>query len=135
MWIEDELERFGQRSIGWLDGEHDFPTGQVSAEFFERLTELARDPFEPFSSMGFHECEVCQFPEARNGRNMFIPGDGFIFVSPAMIVHYVAAHSYRPPDEFITAVMACPDMRTTAYRKAFLANGGRELMKPPLPKD
>jgi hypothetical protein len=28
-----------------------------------------------------------------------------IFSSPALIIHYVDAHEYRPPDEFIAAVM------------------------------
>ena len=31
---------------------------------------------------------------------------GRVFASPSLICHYVAAHDYRPPDEFITAVEA-----------------------------
>jgi hypothetical protein len=28
------------------------------------------------------------------------------YAAPTLIVHYVAAHGYRPPDEFVDAVMA-----------------------------
>jgi hypothetical protein len=34
------------------------------------------------------------------------------------------AHHYRPPEAFCRAVLACPPMRTMAYRRALLAAGG-----------
>ena len=55
--------------------------------------------------------------------NLFIPGEGFIYVAPSMIAHYVAAHHYEPPVEFWDAVMNCPEMRSDAYMQALLANG------------
>jgi len=34
--------------------------------------------------------------------------DGKIYAAPNLIYHYVAAHKYLPPQEFIDAVMTCP---------------------------
>jgi hypothetical protein len=36
-----------------------------------------------------------------------VPGSGGrIYAAPDLIYHYVEAHGYRPPDEFVEAVMA-----------------------------
>jgi len=32
-----------------------------------------------------------------------------------MILHYVAEHGYAPPEEFITAVLACPPQGSREY--------------------
>ena len=72
---------------------------------------------------------MCRFhPEAVGGKDLFIPGRGFLYVAPELVVHYMNAHGYAPPAEFCDAVMACPDVDTPAYRKALLANGGKALI-------
>ena len=43
--------------------------------------------------------------------------------------HYIAIHWYLPPKEFVTAVMECPECPGASYRKAFLDNGGRDLVR------
>ena len=63
MWVDDLSVVLGGRAIGWLDGAHDFPRGTVSPIFFERLGELASDPFEPFTAGGLarlHSLPVCR---------------------------------------------------------------------------
>lgn len=55
--------------------------------------------------------------------NLFVPADGFIYVAPSMIVHYIDEHRYDPPSAFWEAVLKCPEMHTAAYRKAMIANG------------
>ena len=55
--------------------------------------------------------------------NLFVPGDGFLWTAPSMIVHYIADHGYRPPDAFLTAVDACPAMSTPAYLEAIKVHG------------
>ena len=117
------------RAIGWLDGEHGFERGAVDPSFYERLKRLAEKPFEPIVTAGVHRCEVCQFPEAVGARNLIVPGDGFLYICPELIVHYVAVHSYLPPEDFRRAVERCPEMGTAAYRLAYLENGGRELQR------
>lgn len=41
-------------------------------------------------------------------RNLYIPTAETVYVVPEMILHYVLAHGYRPPEEFVEAVLACP---------------------------
>lgn len=116
-------------AIGWLSRGDDYPRGEVSQAFFEKLKELCRSPWEPVASAGLHSCDVCQFDGVRFYSNVYIPYQGNIYVAPVGIVHYIAVHWYKPPEIFIQAVMACPDMNSMEYKKAILANGGRELVK------
>ena len=107
-----ELQGF---SIGWLDEAHGFPRGVVPSGFVERLAEICSRPV--VQHRGFHVCEFCEFePDptfavqkaagALSSSVIRVVGrDGRVYHSPAMIRHYVEAHSYQPPPEFIEAVM------------------------------
>jgi len=118
------------RAVGWLEAGQPFPTGRVEPAVFERLSEFARDPWEPFASLGVHPCDLCQYePIAHGARNIFIPGHQILYVCPELITHYMNAHGYRPPDEFCNAVLRCSPMRSRAYLEAILANGGRPLVR------
>ena len=119
-------------AVGWLSEESKWTTSQVSSHFFNRLCELANDPWQPVFFRGFHDCELCQ-PQsveepARGVANLFIPFNGVIYVAPELIIHYISEHQYVPPDIFVEAVMQCPDMRTKAYKELLLKNGGVELI-------
>ena len=114
-------------AVGWLDDGHDYPRGRVDRQFFERLETFAQMPWEQALFLGGQECELCQHQRPIFSRNMLIPRGGRIFAAPAGITHYISAHWYRPPDEFIEAVLACPDMGSVEYGQALVANGGREL--------
>jgi len=117
-------------AVGWLDRQMPFTTGPTDARVFQRLQELLRDPFEPFVAAGGHGCNICQFvPESSSGANLFVPATGFLFVAPGLILHYVNAHQYRPPSSFVDAVMSCPDTRSIDYKRRFLENGGREIVR------
>jgi len=116
------------RAVGWLEVGKPFPTGRVDPAVFDRLLEFARDPWEPFWSCGVHPCDLCQYQPTHGSHNIFIPGDHLIYVCPELITHYMNVHSYRPPDEFCSAVLGCPPMRSRDYLKAILANGGRTLV-------
>ena len=70
--------------------------------------------------MGWHTCEFCRI--YRNGKNAYIPGNGHIYVVPVMIGHYINIHFYKPPREFLDAVIECPDMATGEYFDALIAN-------------
>jgi len=128
------------RAVGWLDAEHSFETGSVSAGDFERLCELLVSPWQPFTAAGTHECELCAHTrgpsvlrfadhEVRLGvSNLFLPAGDVLYVAPSLIVHYIDAHHYRPPDAFLAAVRECPPMKSTAYKRALLATGGGALL-------
>jgi hypothetical protein len=55
--------------------------------------------------------------------NVFVPGEGVIYVAPSMIAHYIDAHNYEPPAVFWEAVMKCPEMGSDAYGQALILNG------------
>lgn len=116
------------KAVGWLGRESEWPKGSVSSEFLSKLKELCAEPWEPLVCGGGHACDLCQFDAPWFGSNVFVPSRANIYVAPVGIVHYIAAHWYLPPEEFIQAVLACPPMRSVDYFKALLANGGRALV-------
>jgi hypothetical protein len=135
-WYEDltPCDYFGTerasflRSVGWLSRGRHFPTGTVDERVYPKLVELLLDPWQPAVATGPHPCDLCLYkPEARGVKNLFLPGNGCIFVCPELIVHYMNAHGYCPPQVFCDAVLACPAMRSMEYHKAVLANGGHHL--------
>jgi hypothetical protein len=117
------------RAIGWLERGQPFGVGSVNREVYDRLKHLLADPWQPGVFMGPHECDLCRYePGARGYKNLFIPADGFLYVCPELILHYMNAHGYAPPDHFCKCVLACPEIRSMEYRRAILANGGRALV-------
>jgi hypothetical protein len=134
-WYEDlgPCEYFGKgldfRAVGWLERGKPFATGDTPADVYDRLKALFQKPFTPVALGGFHTCDLCQHDGARGALNAWIPGGGFLYVCPALIVHYIAAHHYAPPAEFQSAVRACPDMESMDYKRVFLENGGRHFLQ------
>jgi hypothetical protein len=74
--------------------------------------------------MGLHNCSFCAANDPHSSElpasssNLFIPGNSVVFVAPGRIDHYIEAHSYLPPKQFITAVLPCPDLHSDEYREA-----------------
>jgi len=120
------------RAVGWLGEGHPFPQDEVSTEFFDRLCMLLVDPWDPHGFRGFHECEFCPTDEVPHLRqlsvrdqvakmgvnNLFVPGDGCVYVAPSLIAHYIRDHRYAPPHVFVEAVLRCPEMHSEEYLKA-----------------
>jgi hypothetical protein len=113
--------RDGAVNVGWLDASQPFPTGAVPAEFVDRLTELCRHAVN--RTRGFHRCGLCPPPDGSRrwsaelaspegayplgSAEMRIDGtNGVRYAAPDLIAHYVTEHGYRPPAEFIAAVLA-----------------------------
>jgi len=63
---------------------------------------------------GFHTCELCA--DFRRSGEIFVPSETVLYVAPVMIDHYVRAHRYLPPREFIDAVLAIPTPDSDEYR-------------------
>jgi hypothetical protein len=119
-------------AVGWLDRGKPYPTGAVERLAYDALVEMRKNPWQPLVCMGSHACNLCQFePGARGAANIFIPSEGVIYVCPEMIVHYMNAHGYAPPEVFCRAVLACPPMRSMEYLKEIAKCGGGSLLKPP----
>jgi hypothetical protein len=106
-------------NVGWLAAEHPFPTGPCTEGFVSALAKLISSPAN--RTKGFHYCDLCS-PEASRGsirttiegQNLEL-GDAEVwvasatgprFAAPTLILHYVVAHAYRPPEGFQRAVIA-----------------------------
>lgn len=102
-------------SVGWLDKAHEFSRGSVPVGFAERLIELCKTP--AVRHRGFHVCEFCDFEQDPTYKHhkeagalsasviRVIGSGGQVYYSPAMICHYITKHGYKPPEDFIRAVM------------------------------
>jgi hypothetical protein len=126
-------------AIGWLESPFPYRLGRVPPDFRSRLDALAggaeRHSYG-YHHWGFHTCSWCvvafRIPPEQpwSQDSLWVPGNGVVYVAPIGIPHYVAAHGYRPPTEFIEAVMRCPEYGSIAYEAALTeANGG---VVPPL---
>ena len=93
-------------AVGWLDNP-DFPKGDVPLNFFEKLKNAKL--FK--SHKGGHDCPFCteisggSSSDARSSRVYAIEYNGIKYIFPALLTHYIKVHHYRPPKEFINAVM------------------------------
>lgn len=120
-------------TVGWIEHPHHFPIGDTEIAFQQKLATLvngSRSNYPHYYFRGCYSCTLCVDSKVAgpNGiwsqENIFVPGDGVIYVSPGAIVHYVGIHRYSPPVEFISAVMDCPDYGSPAFCDALRkANG------------
>lgn len=128
MWIEDLSPFAGSDrlvAVGWLERGRQYAVGEVPPAVYKKLAVLLVEPWQPAVTAGVHRCEICLYdPEKAGTKNLFVPGDQRVYVAPELILHYMNAHRYRPPEEFCAAVTNCPSMGTPEYRRALLAAGG-----------
>jgi hypothetical protein len=114
-------------NIGWLDASIPYNKGETPAVFREKLRKLYFSSKIVNLHMGGHDCPFCPEPiwdgnsvryaydpflrcggrvaEMGNGE-LRVAGTSRIYAAPTLIYHFVTAHDYRPPDEFIDAVIA-----------------------------
>ncbi|WP_129842722.1 hypothetical protein [Streptomyces sp. RFCAC02] len=109
-------------NVGWLAPFHRHPKGAVPPAFTEALALLCRDDRRAVTR-GFHPCGLWHRPGAAPGKPVrtavggvpvtlgtaevrVAAPDGTLLIAPTLVLHYVTAHRYRPPDAFIDAVMA-----------------------------
>jgi hypothetical protein len=117
-------------NVGWLSRDRPFARGPVPLAFADELRRMASEPVE--ITRGCHVCEFCEPPGdiiAAEPRylevwEMFRCGNGEIHVrgessvvycAPELVVHYVSEHQYRPPEEFIAAVLYQRGLRTRQF--------------------
>lgn len=122
------------RAIGWLEHPHHFNTGATPSAFVSKLQSLVQQTRAAFSHYIFRGGMICSICKAAglnspgpiwSQENIFVPGNGVVYVAPGGIVHYIEVHSYLPPKEFIDAVLRCPDCNSSEFREALrAANGG-----------
>src|SRR5262249_38297781 len=94
-------------NIGWLDEGHPFPVGQPTQAFRDALADLCKHPI--LLHRGSHACWFCRGrlqKEAGNGQVRVLGGRDVWYSAPILVHHYVTQHEYRPPAEFIEAVLS-----------------------------
>ena len=105
-------------NIGWLDKRHSFSKKKASEELLDALFDKCLH-FE-VATRGFHQCEFCDdqtfggLKVLRHGREntlgsaeiTVIGKDEIEYAAPNLIYHYVAAHDYDPPKEFVEGLFA-----------------------------
>ncbi|MDO3529685.1 hypothetical protein ACNRBH_02400 [Ralstonia pseudosolanacearum] len=106
----------GVVNVGWLDIRSEFENGAVPAAFVERLKLIAggvgdfKALVEPIRELPV--CEICGEVDLRDAKGMLIPNAEIwvpagskIYASPITILHFIEVHGYRPPVEYINAVI------------------------------
>ncbi|MES4903453.1 MULTISPECIES: hypothetical protein [unclassified Streptomyces] len=108
-------------NVGWLERQDEFPRGAVPAEFVRALGVLCRDN-STNRTRGWQSCTLSH-PEGKppypvvadvdgtevtlgSAEIRVLARDGRWLIAPNLVLHYVIAHGYLPPQEFIEAVMA-----------------------------
>lgn len=97
----------GTVNVGWLDAAHPYPTGRTSKAFRAKLAKLCERRVK--QTRGRFHCPFCKGLErdrAASSAEMRVPGNGRVYAAPLLVHHYVVAHDYWPPDEFVAAVLA-----------------------------
>ena len=135
-------------AVGWLERGHAYQQGPVREEVVDALITLFVNPWQqPIAVNETQECSFCRLSKGRDalariyqkgsmlpisigGPYLFVPSHRCVYVAPAMILHYIDAHEYEPPQPFCQAFLACPPMRSVPYFRTLLStDGGRSLVK------
>jgi len=110
------------RAIGWLSCCREFTKGNVSKSFLRKLHLQIEDAWQPIITKehhistflqpsigrGQHSCELCDCTVFSENRNILVPSTHCLYISPAMILHYVMEHNYKPPTQYMKALLVCP---------------------------
>jgi hypothetical protein len=108
-------------NIGWLSATHGFTRNTADEQFVDALRRLVASPVNLYR--GKHTCEFCPPPPMKLIRGGFrVPDEppgttgtgeirvlaknGVTYVAPVLVLHYVVAHGYLPPQDFVDAVIA-----------------------------
>jgi hypothetical protein len=114
LYTYDSCDSSQAVNVGWLEKGQPFPVGETSEDFRVKLAKLCQQAgrrrvgqIEVYvGTCGTHGCDFCSAPSAVSSTEIRIRGSIRVYAAPQLIHHYVAAHGYLPPSEFIDAVVA-----------------------------
>ncbi len=123
------------KNIGWIDEER-FTRGNVTEEFVEKLLKYVKEPL--------HVVSNCFYPVKMTYKNELL-SLGFLeirvlsedgkqrYAAPDLIFHYILECGYKPPQEFIDAVLYGPKPDSLEYRN-FMSRYKEEYLWGELPE-
>ncbi|GGZ17746.1 DUF7919 family protein [Novosphingobium colocasiae] len=108
-------------NVGWLSSDYTIPVAVPDELFLSALRKMAAEPVN--LCRGSHLCDLCPrpvmtlssggipmleaAPETRGNGEIWVKGyDGFTYVAPVLVLHYVSKHHYAPPQAFVDAIIA-----------------------------
>lgn len=116
---EDVSALRGALNVGWLQAGIRYPRGAVPANFVTGLFRLCSQA--RWGHRGIHACNLGWCPVIQIGhykvhrrggcvvrlgsRVVIVRGPHHTYAAPDLVYHYVVRHKYRPPAEFIEAVL------------------------------
>ncbi len=123
---DEEILGLAPLAVGFLRRNAPFPTGQTPALFRARLLDYCLSEHTLQTSSMAEACglgcgrvpaftlneQTIQLGQAE----IRVLGEDDIFAAPTLIYHYVTAHNYRPPEEFIQAVLKGPAPGSPEHR-------------------
>jgi hypothetical protein len=102
-------------AVGWLHRREKYPTGPVSEAFLASLLPFCYEEHLVCAVRVPRRCPLCNEivpPVERDGHTarpgsgeIRVLGESDIYAAPDLILHYVGAHNYQPPQEFVQAVL------------------------------
>jgi hypothetical protein len=107
-------------AIGWINQSHPFTQASIDPAIIAKLQQLPSPSPIAIASLSINECPYCR--ETSSSTSFVIPGDGFLYVYPALLLHYIQAHGYAPPSVFCEAVLNCPPLDSPEYVEAVRQN-------------
>ena len=121
-------------SIGWLERTEDYVQENFDHREIVKTISLLRNGFKRdfsgYNFRGLHACSLCKNDEdlllINSYVNLFIPSESCVFVAPGAIDHYITEHMYKPPEEFLNALLRCPNPASSEYDDTLeKSNGGQ----------
>jgi hypothetical protein len=113
-------------NVGWLGKAEQFAKGTVSEDILKKLEKVLLSGNENKCQVivnrmrGFFDCEFCDAHSydlrIQDGKYMLLLGNaellipqhsrsGYYFNAPTLIHHYITAHHYKPPQEFLDSLV------------------------------
>ncbi|MBM9504352.1 DUF7919 family protein [Actinacidiphila acididurans] len=99
-------------TVGWLSRGRRYAKGAPPAGLAEALKRMART-HRAAQTRGRHVCPWCSLrlfgPRGDipwGSAEIRVMGDDLAYVAPELVAHYVEAHRYLPPADFVNAVLS-----------------------------
>lgn len=121
-------------AIGWLGENSDFNRRRTPKGFLDELWRFVIN--SRVGTLGIHPCALCGTEpltfvtvEHQNQKmhlgssHTYVVGRDKIFIMPNLIFHYMRDHQYKPPHEFIEAVLDSYDPGSDEYDEQLKALG------------